>query len=117
MALPLDAVMAFHNAFRRDMEGIDAAALGSARGRPGAVGVMANVIPQARFPEVIAWLFPLLSHDDRENMVRIREMVMPPPAMAQATQLAREAVGADWAELTRRVPALRSRPDYLHTTA
>ena len=35
MAAPLDAVMAFHNAFRRDMGIIDAAALGSARGKPG----------------------------------------------------------------------------------
>ena len=35
MAGPLDAVTAIHNAFRLDMDGIDAAALDSARGRTG----------------------------------------------------------------------------------
>jgi len=35
MAHPLDAVMAIHNAFRRDMAGIDAAPSGAARGKPG----------------------------------------------------------------------------------
>src|SRR5579859_3939644 len=32
---PIDAVVAIHNAFRRDMAEIDAAALGAARGKPG----------------------------------------------------------------------------------
>lgn len=36
MTAPMDAVLAFHNAFRRDMAGIDAAALSLARGRPEA---------------------------------------------------------------------------------
>ena len=35
MAEPLDAIMAFHNAFRRDMTRIDTAALESARGKLG----------------------------------------------------------------------------------
>jgi hypothetical protein len=35
MAGPIDAVLAIHNAFRKDMEGIDAAALGAARGITG----------------------------------------------------------------------------------
>ena len=35
MAGPIDAITAIHNAFRKDMEGIDAAALGAARGKPG----------------------------------------------------------------------------------
>ena len=35
MAEPLDVVMAFHNAFRRDMSGIDAAALESALANRG----------------------------------------------------------------------------------
>jgi hypothetical protein len=210
MAEPLDAVTAMHNAFRRDMAIIDAAALGSARGNPGleetverfrffnevlvwhahgeelaifpalegvapsvaeaylrdhhgldaayeamsaavaagdaletarasaafkfhldlhldkedahlyrlirervsmedqgkALGVMASTVPQDRFPEVIVWLFPLLGHDDRENMIRIWQMVMPAPAFAMATQLIQEAIGDDWAELTRRIPTL-----------
>jgi hypothetical protein len=210
MAQPLDAIMAIHNAFRRDMAGIDAAALGSARGKPGlapaverfrffnevlvwhahgeelaifpalegvapliaeayvrdhrgldaafdalsaavsahdaletarataafkfhldlhldkedahvyrlirervsmpdqgkAVGVMSSTVPQDRFPEVIAWLFPLLGQDDRENMTRIWQMVMPPPGFEAVKLLIHKAIGDDWAELTRRIPTL-----------
>jgi hypothetical protein len=211
MTEPLDAVTAIHNAFRRDMEGIDAAALGSARGIPGlaatverfrffnevlvwhahgeelaifpalegvapsvawayerdhrgldaafdslsaaesardvlqtarataafkfhldlhlakedahvyqlirervsmpdqgkAVGVMASTVPPDRFPELIAWMFPLLGHVDRENMTRIWQMVMPVPVFAGASQLIHKAIGDDgWAELTRRIPTL-----------
>ena len=210
MAEPLDAIMAIHNAFRRDMSGIDAAALDSARGKPGltsaverfrffnevlvwhahgeelaifpaveavapsvaeayerdhrgldaafdvlsaavsahdalgtarataafkfhldlhlgkedahlyrlvrervpapdqgkAVGMMSSTVPQDRFPEVVAWMFPLLGHDDRENMTRIWQMVMPAPGFAQAAQLIKKAIGSDWTEMTRRIPAL-----------
>ena len=210
MAGPLDAVTAIHNAFRRDMDIIDAAALDSARGKPGlapaverfrffnevlvwhahgeelaifpaleavapsvaeayerdhrgldaafdalsaavsardalqtarataafrfhldihldkedahlyrlirervpvpeqgkALGVMASTVPQQRFPEVIAWMFPLLGHDDRENMTRVWQMVMPAPAFAGVKRLIQEAIGDDWAGLTRRIPTL-----------
>jgi hypothetical protein len=210
MTGPLDAVMAIHNAFRRDIERIDAAALDSARGKSGlaatvdrfqflnevlvwhadgeelaifpalegvapsvaeayerdhrgldaafdvlndavsaqdelqtarataafkfhldlhldkedahvyrlirerlpvpdqvkAVSMMASTVPQARFPEVVAWMFPLIGHDDRENMTRIWQMVMPAPAFAGVKQLIQEAIGDDWAELIRRIPTL-----------
>jgi len=210
MAGPLDAVMAFHNAFRRDMEMIDAAALGNARGKPGqleiierfrffnevlvwhakgeevgifpvletvapsvaeayerdhrgldaafdalnaaasehdalgtarataafkfhldvhlgkedahlyrlvrervsvpdqgkAVGIMSSIAPQGRFPEVVAWMFPLMNHDDRENMTRLWQMMMPPPAFDHIKQLIQKAIGNDWAELTRRIPEI-----------
>ena len=210
MAQPLDAITAFHNAFRRDMAIIDAAALDSARGKPGleatverfrfynemlvwhahgeelaifpaldvvaplvseayladhrgldaafeamdaavaahdalqtarasaafkfhldihlakedahvyrlirervsmpdqgkAVGLMATTVPQDRTPEVVAWLFPLLGDDDRENMTRIYQMVMPAPAFAGVKLLIQNALGPDWAELTRRIPTL-----------
>jgi hypothetical protein len=210
MAGPIDAVLAIHNAFRQDMAGIDAAALGTARGTPGltaaverfrlfnevlvwhahgeelaifpavdavaplvseaylqdhhgldaafdglcaavdagdaletarasaafkfhldlhldkedthlyrivreripvpeqgkAVGVMASTVPQERFPDVIAWMFPLIGDDDRENMLRIWQTVMPAEAFAGAMQLVHNAVGAGWAELTRRIPEL-----------
>jgi hypothetical protein len=26
---------------------------------------------QDRFPELVAWMYPLMGHDDRENMTRI----------------------------------------------
>jgi hemerythrin-like domain-containing protein len=211
MAGPIDAVLAIHNAFRKDMEGIDDAALGSAQGKPGleatverfhffnevlewhahgeelaifpalenvaplvaeayekdhrgldaafielrnavsardalqtarataafkfhldihldkedshlyriirervsmpdqaqAVGVMANQVPQERFPELAAWLFPLMGDQDRENMTRIWQMAMPEPAFAGAKQLIQKAIPGDgWAELVRRIPEL-----------
>jgi hypothetical protein len=210
MAEPMDAILAFHNAFRRDMSVIDSASLESARGKPGlaptierfrffnevlvwhangeelaifpaleavaplvaeayirdhrgldaaydamsaavsakdsleiarasaafkfhldihlgkedahvyrlirervslpdqgkALGVMAGAVPQDRFPDVVAWMFPLIGDDDRENMTRIWQMVLPPPVFAQVKQLIQKAIGKDWAELTRRIPSL-----------
>jgi hypothetical protein len=210
MTEPLDAVMAIHNAFRRDMKGIDSAALGAARGEPGltpaierfrffnevlvwhahgeelaifpaleavvpsvaeayerdhrgldaafdamdaavaahdgletartaaafkfhldihlakedahlyrlvrehvsppdqvkAASLMSSTVPQERFPEAIAWMFPLMGNTDRENMTRIWQMVMPAPVFAHIKQLIHQAIGEDWAELARRIPGL-----------
>jgi hypothetical protein len=47
-----------------------------------------------------------MDHNDRENMTRIWQMVMPPPAFRRAKQLIQEAIGNEWAELTRRIPEL-----------
>jgi hypothetical protein len=71
-----------------------------------AVGIMSGSVPHDRFPEVIAWLYPLLNITDRENMTRIWQMLMPPPVFAGAAQLIRKALDDEWAELTRRIPAL-----------
>ena len=71
-----------------------------------AVGIMANEIPQQRFPELVAWIFPLMDNNDRETMTSIWQMVMPPPAFDQARQLIKNAVGDGWAELIRRIPTL-----------
>jgi hemerythrin-like domain-containing protein len=71
-----------------------------------AVGVMAAQIPQDRQPDLIAWMFPLIGDDDRENMLRIQQMVLPPDVFAGVAQLVRKAVGDDWTELTRRIPEL-----------
>lgn len=210
MTGPMDAVLAIHNAFRRDMDIIDAAALDAARGKPGltptierfrffnevlvwhaqgeelaifpaleavapliaeayikdhrgldaafdalneavaaqdalltarasaafkfhldmhldkedahvyrlirerisvpdqlkAAGVMSSTVPRDRFPEAVAWMFPLFSHDDRENMTRTWQMVMPAPVFAGVKQLIQKAIGDDWDELTRRIPTL-----------
>ncbi len=71
------------------------------------VGIVAAAVPQDRFPEMVNWLYPLLGDDDRENMVRIMQSVMPPPAFASTIQLIEKAVGREgWAELTRRIPSL-----------
>ena len=71
-----------------------------------AVGVMAGTVPQDRFPELVAWMFPLLGDDDRENMTRIWQMVMPPDAFPGAVQLVRDAIGDEFTELARRIPDL-----------
>jgi len=70
------------------------------------VGIMANEIPQDRFAELVAWLYPLMDHNDRENMTSIWQMVMPSPAFDQAKLLIKKAIGNDWAELIRRIPTL-----------
>jgi hypothetical protein len=210
MVEPVDVILAFHNAFRRDIAGIDAAALDSARGRQGmehaierfrflnevlvwhadgeekgvfpaletvaplvaepyvkdhrgldsayialdnsfsagdrletarataafrfhlkmhlakedthlyrifrerialpgqrdAMNIMAGAVPRERFPEVVTWMFPLIGNDDRENVTRIWQMVMPEPVFDNLKGLIKKAVGNDWAELTQRIPAL-----------
>ena len=69
--------------------------------------VMASSIPRERFPEVVAWLYPLISPQDRETMTRIWQNALPPPLFVGAKELIRKAIGSDdWAELTRRVPDL-----------
>ena len=70
------------------------------------VGIMSGQIPKERFSEVVGWMFPLLNHNDRENMTRIWQMVMPPPVFDQAKNLIHKAIGDDWAELARRIPTL-----------
>ncbi|MGZ8898026.1 MAG: hemerythrin domain-containing protein [Halobacteriota archaeon] len=210
MAVPVDVIMAFHNAFRNDMEQIDTAALDSARGKEGlapaverfrffneilvwhahgeelaiypalenvaplvaeayvkdhrgldaafdeldrsyssrdplqtarataafrfhlnihlgkedthlyrifkervpspeqwnAIGIMASAIPPERYPEAIAWLFPLIGQGDRENIVRAWQMGMPAPVFAGVKELIKKAIPSDWADLTERIPNL-----------
>ena len=67
---------------------------------------MAKQVPQERYAEFVAWLFPLIGHDDRENMIRIMQMVMPAPVFAGVKELIKKAIGSDWAELMRRIPTL-----------
>ena len=73
-----------------------------------ALGIMSSTIPRERFPELVGWLFPLIGHDDRENMTRIWQMVMPAPVFASVKGLIKNSLGSDWAELTRRIPALQA---------
>ena len=73
------------------------------------VGKMAQKVPQERFPELVAWEYPLLGPDDRENMARIMQQVMPEAVFARATKLIHAAIGNDWDELTRRIPELSKR--------
>ena len=71
-----------------------------------ALGIMAGLIPQQRFPEVVTWLYPLIGNDDREIVTRTWQMLMPAPAFSGVKVLIRKAIGNDWEELTRRIPTL-----------
>jgi hypothetical protein len=71
-----------------------------------AAGIMSGAVPQDRFPEVIAWEFPLIGPDDRENMTRILQMVMPPPVFANLKLIIQKSIGDGWDELLRRIPTL-----------
>ena len=71
------------------------------------IGKMAQKIPQQRFPEVVAWLYPLIGNDDRENMTRIWQQALPKPVFAGAANLIHSAIGDDWNELTRRIPEIK----------
>ena len=71
-----------------------------------AVGIMAGQVPADRNPELIAWMFPLLGDDDRENMTRVWQMVMPPEVFVGAIGLVHQAIGDDFDELHRRIPEL-----------
>jgi hypothetical protein len=214
MAGPIDGVLAIHNAFRRDIDLIDAAALDAARGRPGleatverfrflnevlewhadgedavicpllesvapdvyetyerdhraldasfdelkeavsardpletaratkvfkfhlelhldkedahmyrlvgervplpdldrAIGEMAARTPRDRFPEVVAWMFPLIGLNDRVAMTRAWQMSMPPEGFAMAATLIEQAVGDEWSALADVVPELVGAP-------
>jgi hemerythrin-like domain-containing protein len=69
-------------------------------------GLMANEVPKERFPELAAWLMPLISMDDRETMTRIWQIVMPPPLFSQMKLLIEKVIGKDWEELAKRIPGL-----------
>lgn len=71
-----------------------------------AIGQMSGHIPQERFPEVIAWMFPLLEPNDRETITRIFQMMMPAQVFAGVKPLIHKAIGDDWVELVQRIPTL-----------
>jgi len=71
------------------------------------LGVMAGKIPPDRAAEVVIWLFSLIGQDDRENMIRIYQKMMPDPVFAKTSELIKKTIGNDWAGLVRRIPALK----------
>ena len=73
-----------------------------------ALGLMASHAPHDRFPEIVAWMFPLIGQDDRVSMTRSWQMGMPPEGFAMAAQLIEHAVGDDWPELALHIPDLVS---------
>lgn len=71
-----------------------------------AVSILASQIPQERYPEFVLWMYPLMGNDDRENMIRITQAVLPAPVFSEVKDLIKKAVGSDWEELRRRIPTL-----------
>jgi hypothetical protein len=71
------------------------------------VSQMSQKIPKERFADAVNWLFPLLGSNDRENMIRIWQLALPPAAFAGALQLVKGVIGNDWLELVRRIPELK----------
>jgi hypothetical protein len=71
-----------------------------------AASLMASTVPPERFPEVIAWMFPLIGDNDRENMTRIWQMAMPAPVFEKFKPIIHETIGDEWVELARRIPGL-----------
>ena len=63
-------------------------------------------MPADRFPEFVAWMFPLVGTEDRVNMMLGWQMGMPPEAFLGAAKLIEQTVGDDWPELARHIPEL-----------
>jgi hypothetical protein len=71
-----------------------------------AVGLMGADVPQERFPEVVAWMFPLIGLQDRVTMTLGWQMSMPPEVFAGAAKLIEQTVGDDWPALAQHIPNL-----------
>ena len=78
MAGPIDGVVAIHNAFRRDIAGIDAAALAAARGQPG---LEATVERFRFFNEVLEW------HAHGEEIAVFPALEAVAPSVAEAYEM------------------------------
>ena len=71
------------------------------------VGTMVKAVPADRTPNFIAWLFPLLTLDDRVVMMTVWKSMAPPPVFTSMKSLVQKTVGeAAWAQLTQRIPEL-----------
>jgi len=71
------------------------------------MGKMAQKIPPDRFPEVIAWLYPLIGTDDKENMIRIWQKNLPGTMFANFVPAIKTAAGTDWEKIVERIPELK----------
>src|SRR5215471_12734383 len=96
MTTPISAVMAIHNAFRRDMTGIDAAALDAARGKPG---LEATVERFRFFNEVLEW------HAHGEELAVFTTLEDVAPSVAEAYEKDHRGLDAAFAALSNAVSA------------
>lgn len=58
----------------------------------GMVGIISGMVPRERFPEVVAWIFPLLGGTDRRNLTEVFQMLMPPEVFAGVEPLIQRAI-------------------------
>jgi len=92
MAVPVDVIMAFHNAFRNDMEQIDTAALDSARGKEG----LAPAVERFRFfNEILVW------HAHGEELAIFPALENVAPLVAEAYVKDHRGLDAAFDELDR----------------
>src|SRR6266480_3125539 len=93
---PIDAVMAIHNAFRRDMSLVDAAALDAARGKPG----LAATVERFRFfNEVLEW------HAHGEEIAIFPALEAVAPSVAEAYEKDHRGLDAAFVALNNAVSA------------
>lgn len=96
MAEPLDAVKAIHNAFRRDLAGIDAAALGLARGK----SEFAPAVERFRFfNEALVW------HAHGEELAIFPALEAVVPSVAEAYERDHRGLDAAFDALSAAVSA------------
>src|SRR5438034_3168875 len=94
MVGPIDAVVAIHNAFRADMNAVDAAALAAARGAPG----LAATVERFRFfNEVLEW------HAHGEEIAIFPALEEVAPSVAEAYEKDHRALDAAFLALSNAV--------------
>jgi len=67
------------------------------------IGQMGRDAPRERFPEVVAWMFPLMGIEDRVSMALDWKRGMPAPAFEGAVHLIERAIGDEWPALSLRL--------------
>ena len=98
MTEPMDAILAIHNAFRADMSIIDAAALGTARGKPGPC---VSVERFRFFNEVLVW------HAHGEELAIFPAVEAVAPSVAEAYERDHRGLDAAFEALQAAVSAQR----------
>src|SRR6266496_849824 len=96
MTGPIDGVLALHNAFRRDIAGIDSAALDSARGK---AGLTATVERFRFFNEVLVW------HAHGEELAIFPALENVAPSVAEAYEKDHRGLDAAFDALSNAVSA------------
>ena len=70
-------------------------------------GEMAQNVPPEQAAAIVPWMVRLLTHDDREGVMRMWGMALPAPAFDGIKKMVEGALKPDdWRELTNRMPEL-----------